>query len=122
MNGPFLIWGPAKVLPKSFLMATGCFVCLLLIYIYLSNVSLCHTFYLIQKVDTVYFPIPIGDIISRYSLSTIHSQMSYSTTVKTFGILMCLHTFRNCFFNPRFSIIVKCPYVHCMQVLFIHWC
>ena len=88
MTRPRLTCGPARGPPRSFLMVSGCFICLLSTYIHWSNVSLCHTFYIHLKLESSYSCHSWWDIIPRKPLSTIPSQMSYFTRIKTFGILV----------------------------------
>ena len=61
------------------------------------------------------------DIISKNSLPMISSEMSYSTTIKTFGILVSLHTIGNCFIYSSFSSTIKCLSILFMQDPFMYW-
>lgn len=65
--------------------------------------------------------IPRIGIISWNVLSTVSSQMAYSTTIKAFGILISPHIFEDGFSYPNLNVIIKICNIGCVQNPFIHW-
>ena len=75
-----------------------------------------------RRLSPPIYAIPRGDIIPGNSLSTVHSQMSYSNTIKALGILIFSHTTGNHFSYPSLSTVIKRLNFPYMQDPFIYCC